>query len=502
MPANDENEQLRDHHTHPTDWRNPAPAGQYNLVVLGGGTAGLVCAGGAAGLGAKVALIEKHRLGGDCLNAGCVPSKALLRSARAAAEVRRAGEYGVVAGDDVRIDFPAVMRRMRRVRAEISPHDSAQRFRNLGVDVFFGEGRFVGPDSVEVEGQRLEFARAVIATGSRPADAAIPGLAVGDYLTNETVFDLSSLPARLAVIGAGPIGCELSQAFARFGSEVHLIHRSGAVLPREEQVVSDILKQRFERDGIRLYLSAKVAKVVRNAESRRVVIAQAGQERAQGVDAILVAVGRQVDLTRLRLEAAGVAATVKGVTVNDFLQTTNPHIYAAGDVCGSYQFTHAADEMARIVLRNALFFGRERLTRRVIPWCTYTEPEVARVGLSARQAASQSLAVRTIHVPMPEVDRAVVDGETDGFAMIHIRRGSDRIVGATIVAAHAGEMIGVITLAMNEGLGLSALSRMVQPYPTVAEAIKKAGDAFQKTRLTPRVAGWMRALLRWRRGGV
>jgi pyruvate/2-oxoglutarate dehydrogenase complex dihydrolipoamide dehydrogenase (E3) component len=502
MPASDENDQLHDHHTHPTDWRNPAPAGRYNLVVLGGGTAGLVCAAGAAGLGAKVALIERDRLGGDCLNVGCVPSKALLRCARAAAEVRRAGEFGVEVGSNVRVDFAAVMHRMRRLRAEISPHDSAERLRNLGVDVFFGEGRFVGQDAIEVQGQRLDFARAVIASGSLPADPAIPGLAAADFLTNETVFALPFLPARLAVIGAGPIGCELSQAFARFGSEVHLIHRSPAVLPREEAEASAILKQRFEHDGIRLHLNAQVMRVEKNGEGRRLVIAQGGQEREQVVDAILVAVGRHVDVTRLGLEAAGVASTAKGVTVNDFLQTINPRIYAAGDACGSYQFTHAADEMARIVLRNALFFGRERLSRRVVPWCTYTEPEVARVGLSVRQSAERRLGIRTIHVPFADIDRAVLDGEADGFAMIHIRQGSDRILGSTIVAAHAGEMIGVLTLAMNEGLGLSALSRLVQPYPTVAEAIKKAGDAYQKTRLTPRVARWMRTLLRWRRGRI
>jgi pyruvate/2-oxoglutarate dehydrogenase complex dihydrolipoamide dehydrogenase (E3) component len=494
----DDHERLLVHHTHPTDWQNPEPGGRYNLIVLGAGTAGLVCAAGAAGLGAKVALVERNRLGGDCLHIGCVPSKALLRCARAAAEVRRAGEFGVETGQ-VRVDFAAVMERMRTLRAEISPHDSVQRFRDFGVDVYLGEGRFTSPHSLDVDGRRLEFARAVIATGSRPAELTVPGLESGEYLTNETIFNLTELPGRLMVVGGGPIGCELAQAFARFGSQVHLIQHSNAILPREEPEASAVLRRQLERDGVRLYLNAHLTRIEKSEGGKRFILEQNGKTHVVDADALLVAVGRTVNVSNLGLEAASVAFTEKGLPVNDFLQTGNPHIYAAGDVCGSYQFTHAADEMARMVLRNALFFGRERLSRRVIPWCTYTEPEIARVGLSARQAREQGVTIETFRVPLTEVDRAVLDGDMDGFGLVHVRKGTDRIVGATLVGPHAGELIGQITLAITEGLGLSALSRTVQPYPTVADVWKKAGDAYQRTRLTPRIAGWMRTFLRWRR---
>jgi pyruvate/2-oxoglutarate dehydrogenase complex dihydrolipoamide dehydrogenase (E3) component len=467
--------------------------------VLGAGTAGLVCAAGAAGLGATVALVEKHRMGGDCLNVGCVPSKALLRCARAAAEVRRASEFGVQGASSARVDFAAVMERMRRLRAEISAHDSAQRFRDLGVEVYLGEGRFTSPNTLGVDGRQLAFARAVIATGSRPAELKLPGLDANDYLTNETVFNLTTLPPRLVVVGGGPIGCELAQAFARFGSDVHLIHHSGAILPREEPEASVVLRRRLERDGIHLHVNANLERVEQIDSGKRLILEEDGKTQSLVADALVVAVGRSVNGSNLGLEAAGVAFTAKGVHVNDFLQTSNPHIYAAGDVCASYQFTHAADEMARIVLRNALFFGRQRLSRRVIPWCTYTEPEVARVGLSSAQAQERGIALQSFRVPLADVDRAVLDAETEAFALVHVRAGSDRILGATLVAPRAGELIGQITLAMTQGLGLSSLARTVQPYPTLADVWKKVGDAYQRTRLTPKVASWMRTLLRWRR---
>ncbi|HEY1861126.1 MAG TPA: mercuric reductase, partial [Gemmataceae bacterium] len=491
MTSADDYERLLIQHTHPTDWQNPKPTGRYNLVVLGAGTAGLVCAAGAAILGAKVALVEKNRLGGDCLHHGCVPSKALLRCARATADVRRAAGFGIEGTAAARVDFVAVLDRMRRLRADISPHDSVQRFREFGVEVFLGEGRFTCPNRLEVDGQRLEFARAVIATGSRPADLALPGLDMGDYLTNETVFDLTTLPRSLAVVGAGPIGCELAQAFARFGSDVHLVNRSAEVLTREEPEVSALLRRQLERDGIRLHLGARLVRLEKTEGRKHLIVEKDGNAQAIEADVILVGIGRRVNVAHLGLEAAGVVHSERGLQVNDFLQTTNPRIYAAGDVCGSYQFTHAADEMARIVLRNALFFGRERLSKRVIPWCTYTEPEVARVGMSARQAVERGVRIQTIRVPFSEIDRAILDGEFGGFAMVHVRQGSDRIVGATIVGPHAGELIGQMTLAMTNGLGLSALARTVQPYPTLAEALRKAGDAYQRSRLTPHVGGWL-----------
>jgi pyruvate/2-oxoglutarate dehydrogenase complex dihydrolipoamide dehydrogenase (E3) component len=489
--------------TFPEGWQNPRPEGRYNLVVLGAGTAGLVCAAGAAGLGARVALIEKHRLGGDCLNYGCVPSKALLRCARAAAAARGAGEYGVRVPGPVEVDFGSVMRRMRRLRAGISHNDAAERFRRLGVDVFLGAARFTGLGTVEVAGQTLRFARAVIATGARAAVPAIPGLAEAGYLTNETVFDLTELPRRLVVLGAGPIGCELAQAFRRFGSEVYLVNRSPGLLAREEPQAGAVLRGRFEAEGIWLHLgvqqlaaerrgepSAPQSYFLFDEEDRRVELA---------TDAILVATGRQANVEDLGLEAAGVAYDRHGVRVDDFLRTSNPDIYAAGDVCSAYKFTHAADALARIVVRNALFFGRARVSRLVIPWCTYTDPEVARVGLTPAEAHAQDIGVQTFRLALAEVDRAVLDGETEGFAAVHVRKGSDRIVGATLVAAHAGETIGEVALAMTQRLGLATLGNTIHPYPTQAEVLKRLGDAYQRMRLTPRVAGWLRWLLSWRR---
>ena len=496
---NDSHNQALVKDTHPAEWRNPLPTGRYNLVVVGAGTAGLVSAAGAAGLGAKVALIERHLLGGDCLNYGCVPSKALIRAARSAAEVARAGDFGVQVPPGSRVNFAAVMERMRRLRAGISPHDSAERFRQLGVDVYFGDARFVGPTAIEVAGQRLEFARGVIATGARAADPGIPGLAELGYLSNETVFSLTDLPRRLLVLGAGPIGCELAQTFRRFGSEVHLIQRGPKILPREDADAAAIIQRRFELEGLGMHLGVKVLRAEETESSKRLVGERDGRPWSLEGDAILVGVGRMANVEGLNLEAAGVRFDANGVHVDDRLRTSNSRIYAAGDICSTYKFTHAADAMARIVLQNALFFGRKRVSSLVIPWCTYTEPEVAHVGLTEPEAANRGLAVDTFTVALDEVDRAILDGETHGFARVHVYKGTDRIAGATIVGTHAGEMMGEITLAMTRRLGLGAIAANIHSYPTQAEAIKKLGDLYQRTRLTPRVAAILRTILRWRR---
>lgn len=501
-PADPFDQELLDN-TRPGAWQNPRPQGRYNLVVVGAGTAGLVSAAGAAGLGARVALIEKHRLGGDCLNYGCVPSKALLRCARAVTEARRAGEFGVRLPGPADVDFPAVMERMRRLRAGISRHDSAGRFRGLGVDVFLGDARFTGPDAVQVGGDTLHFARAIIATGTRPATLDVPGLDRLRCLTNETVFGLTELPRQLVVVGAGPVGCELGQAFRRFGSEVRLINRSPGLLGKEEPEAVAVLRQQLERDGVRFHLGVKVLRGEDIRGQPYLVIEEAGRAVELPADAVLVAVGRRPNVEGLGLEAAGVEYDARGVRVNDFLQTTNHRVYAAGDVCSPYKFTHAADAMARLALRNAFFslgpLGRARVSGLVIPWCTYTDPEVAHVGLSAREAGERGVAVRTFKIPLEEVDRAVLDGEAEGFAQVHVRKGGDRILGATIVAAHAGEMIGEVVLAMTKKLGLSALSQTIHPYPTQAEVLRKLGDAYQQSRLTPRAAGLLRTVLHWRR---
>lgn len=485
---------------HPPGRINPVPASRYNLVVVGAGTAGLVAAAGAAVLGAKVALVERHLLGGDCLNVGCVPSKALIRSSRAYAEARDAGRYGIGVPGGCRADFPAVMERMRRLRAQISRHDSVGRFSSLGVDVFLGEGRFAGPDAVEVDGRRLRFARAVIATGARAEHPPVEGLADAGFLTNETVFSLTGLPRRLLVIGAGPVGCELAQAFRRFGAEVTIVQRAGRLLGKEDPDAAAIVLDAFRRDGIRVMLESEVGRVARNGEAKRAFVETGAATETVDADAILIGAGRVPNVEGMGLEAAGVAYDRRtGVRVDDRLRTTNPRIYAAGDVCLLHKFTHTADAAARIVIRNALFRGRARASDLVVPWCTYTDPEVAHVGMSDRDAREKGIPAETFVRHLSDVDRAVVDGDEEGFVKIHVRKGTGRILGATIVARHAGEMIGEIAVAIRGGVGLGEISGVIHPYPTQAEAIRQAGDAFNRTRLTPFVAKILSRWLEWTR---
>ncbi|RMG32755.1 MAG: FAD-containing oxidoreductase [Planctomycetota bacterium] len=493
LPEDEWNRQLAAH-VRPRDWVNPRPKDRYHLVVIGGGTAGLVSAAIAATLGARVALVEKSLLGGDCLNAGCVPSKALLTTARAIRMARRFPQLGLKTPTDIRVDFARVMERMRRLRAAISPHDSAARFRDLGVDVFIGAGRFIGPDRVQVEDATLRFRKAIIATGTRPAVPPLPGLQDVHYLTNETVFSLTALPRRLAVIGAGPIGCEMAQAFANFGSEVLLIEAMHGVLPREDREAGGIVQRALEHDGVRVLCCGKSLHLEKTGGGARLRVESHGRCCDQIVDALLVCAGRAPNVRGLGLEAAGVAYDEKrGVHVDDFLRTTNRRIYAAGDVCSPYKFTHAADFMARIAVRNALFRGRSQFSRLVIPWCTYTAPELAHVGLTAAAAESRGIAVDVLTQPLDEVDRAVLEEATDGFVKVVVRRGTDRILGATIVAEDAGNMIGELTMALQHGVGLKALAEVIHPYPTIAEAIRKLGDRYNRTRLTP----FAKRLLRW-----
>jgi len=498
QPWDEHNQRLR-LNTHPGDWVNPKPASRYNLVVIGGGTAGLVTAAGAAGLGARVALIEKHLLGGDCLNVGCVPSKALIRAARAAAGVREAMNFGVRVEGEVRVDFGAVMERMRRLRADISPHDSAARFRELGVDVFLGGGRFAGQDTIEVGGQALRFAKAVIATGARAAAPPIPGLSDVPYLTNETLFSLTELPKRLGIIGAGPIGCEMAQCFARFGAEVCLIESAPGILPREDRDAAQIVQAALLRDGVRILSDGKNLKLSRALDSVRLQLDCQGQGHDLIVDRLLVAVGRAPNVEGLGLESASVMYDRKGVKVSDRLQTSNSRVYACGDICSAYQFTHAADFLARIVIQNALFKGRAKASALQIPWCTYTSPEIAHVGLYEKDAKEKGVDLDTFTQEMSRVDRAILDGETEGFVKVHVRRGTDQIVGATVVAAHAGDLISELALAMKGGLGLKTVGATIHPYPTQAEAIRRTGDLYGRTRLTPLVRGAFSKWLAWQR---
>ncbi len=499
LPDDEYNRQLVGN-VHPPDWCNPQPSGRYNLVVIGAGTAGLVTAAGAAGLGARVALVEKNLLGGDCLNVGCVPSKALIRAARAVAAVRGAEQFGVRVGGEVGVDFAAVMARMRRLRAQISPHDSAARFRDLGIDVFLGEARFTSRSTVQVGDSVLRFRKAVIATGARAAALPIEGLAEAGYLTNETIFSLTELPRRLAVIGAGPIGCEMAQTMARFGSQVTLLEASSGILPREDRDAADRVAAQFARDGVKLIAGCRTQRVQSRDHEKVIQLGCGGPSRELAVDEILVGVGRAPNVASLDLEAAGVEYDARaGVRVNDRLRTTCPRIFAAGDVCSRYKFTHAADAMARLVIRNALFLGRSKATALTIPWCTYTSPEIAHVGLYPHQAEEQGMAIETFVQELADVDRAILDGRTEGFVKVHVRAGSDRIVGATIVAENAGDLISEVSVAMAANLGLGRLANVIHPYPTQADAVRKTGDAYNRTRLTPRVKAIFQRWLAWTR---
>ncbi len=477
----------------PPDWVNPAPAKRYNLVVVGGGTAGLVCAAGAAGLGARVALVERGLLGGDCLNTGCVPSKSLLASARAAAIA--GAERGQPAAD-----FGAAMERMRRIRAEIAAHDSAARFRDLGVDVFLGEARFVARDAVEVEGARLRFARAVIATGARPAVPGIPGLSEAGYLTSESVFDLTALPRRLAVVGGGPIGCELAQAFVRFGSRVVVVEREERLLPSEDPDVGEAIRSALSADGVELALGATLARVERTPAGSRLVLDEPAGRRSVEADAILIAAGRTPNVEGLGLDAAGIDLAGHGrIRADDRLRTTNRRVYVAGDVVGGRQFTHLADAHARIVVRNALFPGRAKASALTVPECTFTDPEVARVGHTLASAAAAGLGTRDFVQHFDAVDRARLEGEEGGFARVLIEEGSDAIVGATIVGRHAGELIALVALAIESGAALGDLASIVWPYPTRAQVLGAVADQYQRSRLTPRNRRYLARWMAWRR---
>ena len=487
LPMDQYNKTLLEN-VHPCDWVNPEPAEAYNLVVIGAGPAGLVTAAGAAGMGAKVAIVEQHLMGGDCTNVGCVPSKCMIRSARAAAEVRNAGEFGVKVPEGVAVDFGFVMERMRRLRSQISKNESVERFTKMGVDVFLGQGRFIDDRTIEVGDKKLKFHNAVIATGARavhPTD--VEGASETGYLTNETVFNLTQLPPRLVVFGAGPIGCELGQTFARFGSKVTILQNTDHFLPREDPDAAAIIQHAFEKEGIQILLNARTYKMEKKNGEKVVYYRQNGEEGSVSCDEVLIGAGRQPNVDNINLEGVSVEYdTRKGVKVDKTFQTTNSRIYAIGDVCSEYKFTHTADASARVLIQNALFLGHKKLTTTAIPWCTYTDPEIAHVGMYERDAREKGIEIDTFIQPLDEVDRAITDGETQGMVKVHVEKGHDRILGATIVAKHAGEMINELTLAITHKIGLGKISSVIHPYPTQAEAIHKVADAYNRTRLTPR----------------
>jgi pyruvate/2-oxoglutarate dehydrogenase complex dihydrolipoamide dehydrogenase (E3) component len=468
--------------------------GVYNVVVIGAGTAGLVTAAATAGLGGRVALIERNLMGGDCLNFGCVPSKALISSARLIQQIREAEKWGLD-NQAPQFAFEKVFARMRARRAKIAPNDSQERFESLGVDVFRGEARFVSPHEIEVNGQTLRAKNFVIATGNRAAIPKIDGIDTVRYFTNETIFDeLKGKPESMLVLGGGPIGCELAQAFRRFGVEVTIVQRGNQLLQREDRDVAEFLERGLINEGVR---------IVKNAEARSVAISDAGKvalefldrqsrrlaERTLFADALLIAIGRTPNFQRLDLKSVGVDVNESGVRVNDYLQTSQRHIYAAGDVIGPFLFTHMADAQARVIVRNILVpfqFLRQKMDYSVVPWCTYTDPEVAHVGLGEKEAKQKNVEHDLFVVPLEDLDRAVVESEDAGFVKVLTARGSDKILGATMVGPHAGDLLHEFVLAMKAGIGLGTVASTIHAYPTFAELARKAGDKYNKTRLTPR----------------
>ncbi|WP_309668850.1 mercuric reductase [Gemmatimonas sp.] len=472
----------------PKGWIAPVPKDRYHLVVIGAGTAGLVSAAIAAGLGARVALIERHMFGGDCLNFGCVPSKAVIRAARAWRDARTAaGRFGgpQVTNDG---DFGAVMARMRGLRAAISPVDGVERFRSLGIDVFLGNAAFTAPDAIAVNDTVLRFRRAIIATGARAARPPIPGLAETPYDTNESIFSLTERPARLIVIGGGPIGAELAQSFARFGSAVTLVHADAHLLPRDDADAAHIVTAALESDGVRMVHRANVERVLHDGQQFSVHLSGDGAPSVLEAERVLVATGRTPNVDGLGLDVAGIRFTPKGVRVDERLRTSNPRVYAIGDVSSALQFTHVADAQARLVVANALFFGigGGRASALVVPRVTYTDPEVAHVGMTVEEASAQGVRIDTVQVNLEDNDRARLDDEPHGFLKVHVAAGTDRIVGATLVATHAGEMIGEMTVAITNRIGLGAVGKAIHAYPTQAEVFRRAADAWRKRAFTSR----------------
>jgi len=470
----------------------------YNLVVLGGGPAGILSATRAASLGAKVALVERKALGGVCLNVGCIPSKALIATSRVIADMRNARHFGAEPVKDLAIDFAAAMERARHVRARIARSASTEALESAGIEVFRGEAHFIDERTVGVGDHTLRFQKALVATGARPDPPTIPGLAEAGYLTYENVFELRERPAHLLIIGGGPTGCELAQAFLRLGSRVTLVQDEPMFLRQEERDAAQILSDVFAREGMDIHLNTEVTSVRAEGPTKVVSLRSDDHESSVRVDAIFIGTGRVANIEGLNLDAAGVEHDdTHGIIVDDFLRTTNHRIYAAGDVCFEHKFVHIEDASARIVVDNALFLGRHRLSTLTIPWCTYTDPEIAHVGMYVRDACERGIPIKTFTVLMQDVDRAITDAEEDGFVKIHVREGGGEILGATVVARHAGEMINDLCLAMTTKMGLGEIARVIRAYPTQAAAIQMAANAWETSRETKtrkKLRAWWNAL--------
>ena len=472
-----------------------------NLVVIGAGSGGLVCALIAAAVKAKVTLIERNRMGGDCLNTGCVPSKSLLRSAKMLNYIARAEEYGFKRAT-AEFDFADVMERVQRIIATIEPKDSVERYTGLGVDCIRGDAEIVSPYCVRVNGREIATRTIIVATGGAPFVPPIPGLRDADYYTSDTIWELRTLPERFVVLGGGPIGCELAQAFSRLGSSVTIVERNPHLLMREDDDAVACVQERFAAEGIRILTAHAALRVEPADDGKRLVCEHDGQEVTVPFDAALVAVGRRPTTAGLGLESVGVTLSARGaVEVDEYLRTSVPTIYACGDVIAPYQFTHTASHEAWYATVNALFspFRRFKANYSVIPWTTFTDPEVARVGLNERNAARQGIPVEVTRYDLDDLDRALADGEGHGFVKVLTPPGKDRILGVTIVGHHAGDLIAEFILAMKWGLGLKKIMSTIHIYPTLAEANKFAAGVWRRNNAPQGVLAWVEKFHRWRR---
>ena len=466
---------------------------EFDIAVIGGGAGGLVVAAGGAALGAKIALVEKHKMGGDCLNYGCVPSKTLLKSAKIAHQMRTAARWHIPSHDPP-VDIAHVMERVAAVIAGIAPNDSVERFRGLGVDVILGDGRFTAPDVFEVGGRRLTARTFVIATGSRPGVPPIPGLDAVPYMTNETLFDLREPVPSLIVIGGGPIGCEMAQAFRRLGTEVTVVDMGATLLPREDADLSRVVRAQMEHDGVGFHFNAKIGRIDGGPHDIRVSF-ESGDGTPQVVTAthLLVAAGRKVNIEGLGLDAAGVRVDNGRIVCDATLRTTNPRIFVCGDVAGGAQFTHIAGHHAGVVLRHAIFRLWWTKPSVHIPWCTYTDPELARIGLSEAEAKRSGIEYKVYRFGFDEIDRARAEAETEGFAKV-ITDPKGTILGAAIVGPHAGDVIHEYVLAVNRRMKLNDLAGITHIYPTFAEINKRVADQRLKEGLTPKSRMWIQRL--------